>query len=127
MSEFKSFTARVRTLECGEMDLECTPDNTVLYLHHPERSVQYDHFFYQLRPDELPDGTDRTRNFGAFLTAHCMGEEMFESLVKRVTDSCEWKVIFCPDPLPSDKEAIDSQIADIFARELDDIDPSDFM
>jgi len=120
------FTARVRTLERGEMELECNPTNTALYLHHPDRSDQYDHFFYKLKAEELPE-EEQTRNLGAFLTAHVMGDDVFDDLAQQVTDAFEWTVLYRPDPTDSDREAIDSQMADILAKELEDLDPNDFM
>lgn len=128
IEEFRYFRARVLTEENGEQILDCTPDNTTLYLHRPDVNEDYDHLFYQLSEEELPEEyRGQARNMGAFLTRHVLGEEDFEELAKRMWDSDNWTVVYRPNPTASDKINIDEQLTAMLGRELDEIDISDFL
>lgn len=127
MNDFTQFTAHVNTIEQGPMELTCTPDNTTLYLHHPDRWAMYDHFFYRMTAEELPEEyRDRAGVMGGFLTRHSMGDEVFEELANRVSDSCNFTVVYNPAPTDQDRKAIDEQMQDILHRELETIDWNDF-
>jgi hypothetical protein len=125
--EFNEFFARIRSVELGDMRLRCVPDNTILYLHHPDRSKEYDHFWRQLGEEERPEEFRGAGNYGAFITRHVLGEDAFEELANRVSESCNFRVVYSPDPTEVDKQAIDEQMESIFHLEMDDIDPDDFL
>lgn len=127
MSNFNHFIAHINTVEMGEMHLDCTPDNTILFLHHPDKHKEYDHFFRTLSDDERPEEYRGShRNLGAFITRHTIGDEEFEHLANAVSESCNYKVVYNPEPTPQDKQSIDEQMQAILHRELKDIEPEDF-
>lgn len=128
LEDFKSFRARVTTDENGVMELDCNPDNTVLYLHRPDVNEDYDHIFYQLNEEQLPEEhRGQNRNMGAFITRHVLGDDTFEAIAARMWNSDNWTVVYRPDPTPADRKNIDEQIAAMFHREIDEFDISDFM
>ena len=121
------FNVRVNTQEFGEMILECNAENTSLFLHHPIRNSDYDHMFYKM-PKELltEEQIERNKNFGAFLTAHSMGQDAFDEHASALIEDDEWTVVYKAEPTPADKEAIDEQLQAMLSRELEDLDPEDF-
>lgn len=125
-SDFRRFFIDSQTVEHGPVKLECTPDNTTLYLHHPDRFPMYDHFFVNL-PEELVSEEYRGRNVGAFVTRHIIGEEEFERIANAVSASCNYPVVYRPEPTDSDRRQVDEQMEAIFSREIEDIEPEDFL
>jgi len=124
---FTSFTINAQTAEKGEQTYDCNPDNTTLYLHDPERFNEYDHFFRELKGDELPEEYQNSgKLMGGFITRHALGEEEFETTAEAVCNSYNFKVVYLPVPTDSDRLAIDEQMQAILGRELDEMNPEDF-
>ena len=123
--DFNSFKIHANTVEKGKQEYECNPENTVLYLHDPERFDEYDHFFRRLMGDELPEEyQDSERNMGGFITRHVLGE--FDEIAEAVCNSYNFQVVYRPEPISTDRMAIDEQMEALLHQELEDLDPNDF-
>lgn len=127
MQEFREFNVRVNTEELGSMVLRCTPDNSVLYLHHPDRNEHYDHIFRRLAEDETPEPLRGTHgNLGGFIWREVLGHDEFENIATLVSNSCNFPVIYKPEPDPADAQQYEEFAMKQMHRELEDIDPEDF-
>ena len=91
MEDFNYFTIKGLT-EKGMREFECTPDNTELYIHHPQYA-DVDHIFHRI------DNTDR--RLGAFVWRHVLGEA-FQEHADMMQRSLNWVVYYRPEPLETD-------------------------
>ncbi len=104
--------------ENGAERLTCTPENTELYIHHPDKWKDVDHLFYRLDPES-------DRRLGGFVWRHILGDEEFEALGTRMSQSLNWMIVYRPEPTETDmneylKEAVDvpDSLPDDFQWEL---------
>lgn len=102
MSNFNQFTIRVQTVENGEMQLPCTPDNTAVYLHHPLQHAEYDHLFWRMPEEDKPEEA-RGRNLGAFVWREIVGADEFNVLVMNMRRSLNWPITYRPVPIEADR------------------------
>ena len=125
--QFTQFVINVRSDEMGIRQYICDGSNTTLYLHDPDRYDQYDHFFRRLVGEELPEEhRNREQIMGGFITRLIMGEDDFEATAESVVNSFNFSVVYRPVPIPSDVEAIDTQMQATLHRELDGLSWEDF-
>lgn len=110
------FTAHILTTSNERLSLECTPENTRIYLHG-EQFEEYDHFWRRM---------EQERNAGAYRTRMVMGEEVFNGLLEQCVESGIWSYEYTPEPTEGDKENIDEQMIDALSNELEDVDWEDF-
>lgn len=103
MENFNHFTLRGNT-ECGVREFDCTPDNTELYLHHPNWE-DVDHIFHRI--------DDSDRRLGAFVWRHVLGEEAFEEHCNLMTGSMNWIVHYRPEPIENDLSQFEHDYMDI--------------
>jgi len=103
VENFRYFTLRGMT-EQGHREFECTPDNTELYLHHPQYE-DVDHIFHRI--------DDNDRRLGAFVWRHVLGEDAFEEHCAMMTGSMNWTVIYRPEPLESDLAQFSKDFLDV--------------
>lgn len=122
---FDTFNIRVMTEEQGEMLLECTPDNTTAYLHHPLTHYMYDHIFWRM-PEEMKPEEARGRNLGSFVWREILGADEFNALIDNMRKSYNWNMVYRPVPTDSDRVQYHDFAQGILHRELDDIEPEDF-
>lgn len=126
--EFKHFFINAQTEELGAQRYECTPENTILYLHRPKVADQYDHIFRTLSEEELPEDLRGTaRNLGGFIWREILGDEEFEQIGQAMCASYNFQVVYRPTPTQADQLQYFEYAQAKLGRELDDIDPSDFM
>lgn len=92
MSDFRHFVLRANT-DQGLREFECTPDNTELYIHHPQYK-DVDHIFHRI--------DDSDRRLGGFVWRHILGEEAFNEHTNRMIQSMNWCVFFRPEPTEVD-------------------------
>lgn len=103
MEDFNQFIIIGKT-EYGVREFGCTPDNTELYLHHPNwRDV--DHIFHRI--------DERDRRLGAFVWRHVLGEELFEAHANRMCESMNWIVHYRPEPVESDLAQFERDFVDV--------------
>lgn len=124
--EFDRFTLKVNTEEHGEMEIPCTPDNTTAYLHHPLTHYMYDHIFWAMPEDMKPDEA-RGRNLGAFVWREILGADKFNTLVDNMRKSMNWNIVYRPQPVDSDRVQYHDYAQGALHRELEHLDPDDFV
>lgn len=126
-SNFNEFTVNAYTEEFGEMKLICDTNNSILYLHHPERNLQYDHIFRILSEQEIPVELRHTgKLLGGFIWREVLGHEEFENIANCMANSCNFQVIYNPEPTDIDRIEYNSYAIDKMKRELDEMDSDDW-
>ena len=126
--DFNHFIINAETVEKGPQRYECTPDNTVLYIHDPLRFPEYDHLFRTLTDEELPEEYRNTaRNIGGFIWREILGDRQFEQIAQTIASSFNFQVIYRPAPLKADQEQYIQFAQSQLGAELDDINPEDFL
>jgi hypothetical protein len=103
VSEYNHFKIVAETEE-GEHELDCTPENTQLYMHS-NKYRDVDHIFHIL------DSTERT--IGAFVWRHALGEEAFNEQSMKMIDSGLWVYNYRPEPVETDIEQFTRDFLDI--------------
>ncbi len=111
----------------GSMVLRCTPDNSHLYLHHPDRNEHYDHIFRRLSEEETPEQLRGTHeNLGGFIWREVLGEEEFENIATMMSMSCNFVVVYKPEPSNADVEQYKDFALKQLHRELEEMNPDDW-
>jgi len=87
---FNYFVINAET-DQGPKELQCTPDNTELYLHSEDWS-EVDHIFHRI--------DERDRRLGGFVWRHATGN--FDDTAQAMVQSGNWLVTYRPVPLESD-------------------------
>jgi hypothetical protein len=103
-SDFNHFVIVGKT-EHGVNRFICTPENTELYLHHPDKYRDVDHMFHRI--------DERDRRLGAFVWRHVLGEETFEHYSDLMCASLNWIVHYRPTPTDSDMEQFATDFVDV--------------
>lgn len=123
--EFKHFFVSATTEEKGTQQYECTPENTVLYVHHPDND-EFDHIFRVLSEDETPEEyRNPARNLGAFLWRAVLNDE-FDPVASAMIQSYNFDYVYRRNPTDADRENYYDFAQKKLGWELDDIDPNDF-
>lgn len=130
--DFTEFILNVVTEERGEMELHCTPDNSTLYLHHPDKNPQYDHIFRKLDVSEMTQEQlampiELRRILGGFVWRSILGEEAFENIAGLMTNSCNFDVVYRVEPTDTDRNQYHDFATSQLRSELEDINPEDFL